>query len=406
MKTQLSRMLTLLLVLALLLGGAVSLTACDTSGDTGDEQPTPEDGDDTQKPDPSDPWAVYLDPNNMYAEINRKQMEDTPVEPTGFKGNAQVWIGKSGYLYESSYIDEYYGYTAPYNKVTEDGVQTTVERLEYIQKELMDRYGIVMLYVLSSSKASQYAAYIPDHYKNRHVAPENYVRPVNMLRPMLAQSSLNYLDSSVYYQEIGLLATFPKTGIHWNALASFETTAALVRMYASISDDNVKLPKAVGVISSTTPFNAGSSDADVFNILYGAMGDVDGKIMDDAYYYPEVTVDNPDAPPINVFVQGGSFVHSIVYHLNKYAVANTRQIYYNGYSGSVVWDEHANPWVQGIYAWEDILDGMDLVIFEQTEQQIRGQHATGNNWPSEAQNGAIGSNAVYDSLYMFLKETE
>jgi hypothetical protein len=352
-----------------------------------------------------DPMAIYTDPSNIYAEINKRQMADTPVEPKGFKGTDRVYIGKSGYLFESTYIDEYLGFTAPYNTVTEEGIAMTVERLEYIQKELEDRYGITMLYVLSSSKASQYADYIPEHYKNRFMINPDYVRPVDILRPLLAESSINYLDSSEYYKEIGLLNTFPKTGIHWNHIASFESTAELIRMYADLSGDYVKLLGTSGVVETPHPAPGGNSDQDVYNILYGTLGDVDGKIIDEAYYAPQITVENEDAMPFRCFVQGGSFTGDIIYYLQVKNVASIRSVYYNGHNGGATWGNE-NPWTRGIYVWESILENLDCIIFEQTEQQIRSGHATGDNWPAESADGSIGSNAVYDSLYMFLKETE
>ena len=367
-----------------------------------DVTPDPEGGESAE---PVDPMAIYLDPNNIYAEINQKQLLDTPIEPKGFKGSDAVYIGKSGYLFERAYIDEYYGFTAPYNTATQEGIVTLVERLQYIQDELEDRYGITMLYVLSSSKASQYADYIPDHYKNRYIIDEDYVRPVDILRPLLAESSINYLDSSEYYKEIGLLVTFPKTGIHWNHLASFESTAQLVRMYNEISGNPSKNIDIASVIASPTLIGGGNSDRDVFNILYGQLGDVPGKIEDEAYYYPEVVVSNPSEAPLNVFVQGGSFTGDIIHYLTAAQVANVRSVYYNGHSGGATWGNE-NPWTKGTYVWEDILDGLDMIIFEQTEQQIRSGHATGDDWMKDSTDGNIGSNAVYDSLYMFLKETE
>jgi hypothetical protein len=57
-------------------------------------------------------------------------------------------------------------------------------------------------------------------------------------------------------------------------------------------------------------------------------------------------------------------------------------------------------------AWEHVLVGLDLIIFEATEAQIRGEHVTGGSWKEASQNGYLGHNAVYDSLYEFLKDTE
>ena len=354
-----------------------------------------------------DPMAIYTDPNNIYAEINIKQMSEEPVEPAGFKGSSAVYIGKSGYLYESGYIDEYYGFGDLYQNMSDEGIAETVKRLEYIQKELERRYGITMIYVLSSSKASEYAEYIPDHYKNRYIIDPNYVRPVDRLRTYLAESSVNYLDSSMYYKEIGLKVTFPKTGIHWNHLASFETTAELLRMYVDISgNEDVKLLDIAGIISSDTPIaTGGNSDVDVYNILYGTLGDVEGKIMDDQYYAPDVVVSNEEAPTINVFVQGGSFTSDIVNYMTKYHVANARRIYYNGDRNFDNWGSHS-PWEEGIMIWEEALKGVDLLIFEATEATIRGQHVTDGDWHAASLNGYIGHNAVYDSLYEFLKATE
>ncbi len=346
-----------------------------------------------------DPMAIFTDPSNIYAEINKKRMAEVPVEPVGFKGSTAVYIGKTGYLYEAGYINDYYGYGGTGTNVTQESVNITAERLAYIQKELLDRYGIVMLFNISPSKAAEYTEFIPDHYKNRYVPAENYTRPVDKLRVALEEYDVTYLDGSAYYKQIGLLATFTKTGIHWNHVASFESTAQLLRMYSEISGRTIRQPEAVGVIESPTPLPGGSSDVDIYNILYGAMGDVPGKIMDEAYYYPEVEVKNQEAKKLNVLVQGCSFASDIVYHLTANDLANVKHINYN--SG---WNANANPWKQGIYAWEIILEGLDLIIFEFTEPQVGGAHATGDDWETIA--NTIGHNAVYDSLYMFLKDTE
>ena len=126
-----------------------------------------------------------------------------------------------------------------------------------------------MLLNISPSKAVEYAEFIPDHYKNRFVPAENYTRPVDKLRTALEEYDVVYLSGSAYYKQIGLLNTFTKTGTHWNHIASFESTAQLLRMYSEISGRTIRQPKAVGVISSPTPIGGGSSDVDIYNILYG-----------------------------------------------------------------------------------------------------------------------------------------
>ena len=349
--------------------------------------------------------AAYLDPENIYSYINREQLAFVPEEPVGFKGNSGNFVGKSGFLFESSYMDEYYGFSEPYTAVTKEGIEMTVDRLQYIQDELKERYGITMLYVISPSKASHLAKFIPDHYVNRFTSKEGYVRPIDIMREELQNSTINYLDSAVYYKQIGLYAVFPKTGIHWNHVASFEISAKIAKMYADISGKSVKLPHATDVISSPNPFKSGNNDIDLFNVLYGAMGNAPEDAMDEFYYAPKVTVENKDAQKINVFIQGGSFTSDIVYNLEAYGVADTHRIYYNGASAIDRFDDDANPWTKGIYAWGSILNNIDLMVFEQNEQQIRSGHITDGNWADQS-SSSIGSNAIYDSLYEYLRATD
>ena len=353
-----------------------------------------------KEPEPVDPWAIYTDSSNIYSEINKLQLAQEIVEPVGWTHTNRVNIGKSGYLYESAYIDEYYGYTNPYASVTDEGLQENIKRLEYIQKELKKR-DIEMLYIITPSKASQYTDYIPDWYKNSRVAPQNYVRPITRYRAMLAKSSINYLDSAAYFQKIGLLNTFPKTGIHWNAVAAFEATARLIRMYSLLSGDKVVELESTGYESSPTPYNRGNQEQDVYNILYGELTQATNRIVDSAYYVCSYKLKNTNSGRINVLMQGGSFEHAIEWNLKNYGVANVTKIYYNNFSNN-----STSPWVSGPEVWGHWLTGKDLVIFEANEQQIRGGHASGNNWVSDSKNGNIGHNAIYDSLYTYLKNHE
>lgn len=385
---------------------------CDTCGkknlygDIVDDDPTEEPdepNDPTEKPDdPNPPVNIYLDPDNIYADINRLQLLQTPTEPTGFKGDYLVTIGKSGYLYEKAYMDEYLGVTGTvYTQVEDKGLRETVEKLEYIQKELEKR-GIAMLLVITPSKAGEYADYIPEHYKNTVTTKPGYVRPIDRLRPMLEASDVNYLDSSKYYEEIGLLVTFPKTGTHWNALAAFESTKGLLDMYRDLTGKQTVNLSTAGVLFYDYPQSSFANEQDLFNILYSR---VDPKykeeaIRDDAYYSPEIKVENKSAPKLNVLMQGGSFEFSITHYIQFYGVGNVTQLYYNNFDSN-------SPWTDGPEAWEYWLKDRDVVIFEANEQQIRGGHWTpGTSWVDAANNGHIGHNAIYDSLYEYLKAHE
>ncbi len=357
---------------------------------------------------PKDPEAIYTDPDNIYAEVNRLQLAQQPVEPVGFKGSDGILVGRSGYLFQDAYIDEYYGFTSDYTSITKEGIDQTVRQLEYIQEELWDRYDITMVYVISPNKVSMYDEYVSQYYLRRYPPNEGYVRPVDMLRDSLQDSEVIYLDSVEHYKKIGLLNTFTKTGTHWNHLASFETTAEIIRLYEKYGSKSVKTMDSIRVFSQKDPVSDGSNtsdDADIYHILYDALGDVPGKIMDDAYYYSEVALKNTKAAPISILLQGGSFATDIDYYLRKYDIGEVRYIHYNGIRHRNTW-EGEDPWSRGIMIWESILADLDLIIFEVNENYIRSKHCSGNDWQGECGDHTIGSNATYDSLYAFLKATE
>ena len=359
-------------------------------------------------PEVIDPMAIYTDPDNVYAEINRRQLQEIPIEPQGFRGTNGITVGKSGYLYQDHYIDGMFGLSSVYTEMSAQGIAQTVEQLDYIQKALWDRYGITMVLVISPNKASMYQDFVPDHYLDRFPRPDDYIRPVDILRRHLASSNVLYIDSERYYREIGLLNTFPKTGIHWNHLASFETCAQILHLYQNYSGEECRTLEMTEILERDEPSHYGtrsSNDADIYHILYDAIGTEEGTIMDDAYYYPIVDVDNEDAEPLNILLQGGSFATDLHYYLNTYEIGQVRYIHYNGLRHRNTW-EGDDPWSNGIMIWEEILSELDLVIFELNEDYVRGGHCSENNWLSDCQNDSIGSNATYDSLYRFLKATE
>lgn len=340
--------------------------------------------------------------NNVYADINLTRLAELPVEPTGFKGSDAVLVGKSGYLYESAYINEMFGYGDPYASVTDEGLKTVVTKLEYIQAQLAKR-GITMIYVVSPSKASQYSEYVPDWYKNTQYAADDYVRPYYRMQKFLAESTLNYIDSAELYKQIGLLVTFTKTGIHWNHLASFETARAVISKYEEVTGNTARRMTFDKIVSSESPPGYGNPDQDIYNILYGAI-DKTGSIVDKAYYWPDIYVENEDADSIGILVQGGSFCWDFTYLFPHFKVADTyKQFYYNAFQGRKSLDPFGDG---GTEAWGKLLEDIDLLIFEQNEQQLRSEQADPNDLAGSSTNYYIGSNAVYESLYQYLKAHE
>ncbi|MGI6201888.1 MAG: alginate O-acetyltransferase AlgX-related protein [Eubacteriales bacterium] len=355
---------------------------------------TPAETDDTTEEVPQGPEILEFNP--LYAEINRLRMEQEMIEPTGYKGTDQVIIGKSGYLYENGYINEYLGYSKMYREVTRETIDDQVRKLEYIQEKLAER-GTAFVLLITPSKASQYPDAIPDWYKAANTAPEDYVRPYTMLIERLADSTVSYVDCASLYKEIGLQDTFPKTGIHWNKLAAVEAIRAVLASYEQQTGRPVRQLAIEKINKSKNPPGFGNPEQDIFGLVYSVRPNA-RKIVDDWYYWPEVYVENQGAERISVFVQGGSFTHDINTYLPMYKISKKlRSVYYN--QDEKLFADNATVDKQ----WDRYLSDCDLVIFECNEQFVRG---FGGNAPRWAQADVIGYDIgprVYESLYNYLQ---
>lgn len=357
---------------------------------------------DTIETEPPEPEFTYSDFNELYAEINRRLYERLPVEPTGYKGTDQVIIGKSGYCYENGYINEYMGYSQKYYNCSDEWLNDRADKLEYIQNRLSEM-GIAFTLLFTPSKASEYADYIPEWYKAQNTAPENYVRPVEKLLPILDERGINYIYSADLYDEVGLDETFPLTGIHWNKLAAVESINAMLRAYEDQTGVTARKLNVTGVREQTNPSGFGNPENDIFGIAYSGVS-TKNAIVDEYYYIPEVEVTDEESPRINMVLQGGSFCWDIKYYLqaNK-MVTRFKQFYYNQWQGN----DKENPFKKGDDVWESILSKMDYVVFECNEQMVCQMGCNAPRWAAADREPAdINCNDVYESLYNYLKSIE
>jgi len=75
----------------------------------------------------------YSDSNVLYTAMNKRLYEREAVEKASYRGTEQVVIGKSGYLYENGYINEYYGLSPKYRDCSDEFL---AERAQW-QSELL-----------------------------------------------------------------------------------------------------------------------------------------------------------------------------------------------------------------------------------------------------------------------------
>lgn len=345
----------------------------------------------------------YSTKNPMYADINKRLYNRKAQDLTTYKGTEQVIIGKTGYLYENGYINEYYGYSQKYRDCSDEYLVERVEKLAYIQKRLGEM-GKAFALIITPSKAAEYERFIPEWYKAQNTAPENYERPIERLMPLLDDAGITYLRCSDYYKEIGLDETFPLTGIHWNKIAAYEASRKMIDIYEEQRGTTVRNITTHKIIQRSTISGFGSNDADIFGIAYSGVDPKDA-IRDDLYYWPEIEIEDYEVnKTFSLFLQGGSFSWDLKYYYEQYGLIDKlSQFDYNNWQGG----SDTDPFKIGDEGWKQALMGIDYVILECNEQYVCMMGTNPPKWGANDKKPlTVAEKDVYESLYNYLKSTE
>ena len=306
------------------------------------------------------------------------------VEPEGFLGIDAVVVGKDGYLYEPWYINEYMGYDWVYVLTDDDELMRRVMVLKFIQDELSKR-GVAFCVAISVNKASEMPQFIPEFYKDSHyVLDDDYVRPYVRFKKMLKDKGVYHIDSSSLYKSIGLTNSFAKTGTHWNKLASFETTRAVMNEIDRQTGRTIEKLVFDEIVKKKTPAPFYANEQDIFNIGYaGNRQAMKDAIIDDWYYWPDVYLEQGGAGDRlgHTIIQGGSFSHDFVYYFKDKKIAKSVTAYYYNNNGNV----DVN--------WEKEIGKAEFVLFEVNEQHV---YNMGGGTPGDT------STNIIDSLYFWL----
>ena len=319
--------------------------------------------------------------------------EEDLRDPEGYRGTDHVIIGKNGCLYENGYINEYYGFAKKYIDVTDDSLKHRVEVLKYIQDELAKR-EIAFCVAITPSKASAMPDHIPDWYLAGFTIDPGYVRPYERFVTFLDEAGVYFVDSTRLYKSLGLSNTFPKTGIHWNKFASYETCVAIIAEYERQMGIEVKRLAADEVRYSQNPPGFGNPEMDIFGIVYsGRRRERENAIVDERYYWLDVYTANRDKPSIpHMTIQGGSFTGDFYHYFQSYGiVSNVTAFYYNNGGNMRI-------------NWERELRRTKYVLLEVNEQFV---YNMGGVSPAWGQNDIVilplGENII-DSLRDYLVE--
>lgn len=385
-----SKKAKLFLVIIIMLS-CIAAISCGTGKDTAGNGVSEENNNETESEIPKVttiddiPWGEPKFPEYVK---QKEYLED----PVFYNGTTHVVIGKNGCLYENGYINELYGFAQKYVNTTDEQLWDRTFKLKFIQDKL-EEMDIAFCVVITPSKAADYEEYIPDFYLKDRVKPEDYVRPYIRFKDMMEKEGVYYVDSQTVYKKVGLTNTFPKTGIHWNKLAAFETINAIVDEYIRQTGKEAKHLLADEIIAKTNPPGFGNPERDIFGIVYGDQKkDIkETAILDDLYYWPDVYEDKSTNRKIqNMVIQGGSFTGDFFHYFGSYGIADGITGFYYNNGGNMDID------------WKSVIRRTEFVLMEVNEQFIYGMGGNAPAWAEADLQPANTGNNIIDSLYKYL----
>ncbi len=177
-------------------------------------------------------FEQWVDQNNglrRFLVKTANQINYSVFSEVTYKTSSELILGKDRVLYQGSYIDSYNGL----DLLPNEGLDAFARDLRRLQDRLSAR-GVAFLFLLTPSKASVEAQYIPDSLLWRQAdSRTNYQK----FLPFLERRGVHYLDGHVAVMSLKEnqgFPVFPKGGTHWNYYASLRVTQALISRLESL----------------------------------------------------------------------------------------------------------------------------------------------------------------------------
>jgi hypothetical protein len=144
--------------------------------------------------------------------------------------------GKNGYLFETHYIDGYYGT----DFLGKENIEQTMDKLQFINDTLA-KLNKTLLLVIAPSKALYYPEYMPDRI-NTTKGPTNYDTYLDLLK----KSNIHYIDFNSYFianKNKSKYPLEPKNGVHWSMYGAAVAGDSLVKYLEAVR--HITMPKAI-----------------------------------------------------------------------------------------------------------------------------------------------------------------
>lgn len=268
--------------------------------------------------------------------------------------------GKSGYLFYSEAINDYYGIESlkmyrTYDRAREWAQKNVLmmEKLRYVMKG----YGVEFLCFMAPNKTQIYPEYLPYHKP----APADAINTAAYYDSLMTSIGFPHIEMTPWYKAIKDTASFqliPKRDTHWRHAAAYGYDSLFCYM-DSLNDFGIPDIKVLGMRQLDTMYR--ENDEKTLNLIF--------PIANDApKYRPEVTVECGEGcrKPKVLFV-GDSFIWDLETYLPWKEIMEDVEIWFYNESAFVGFAKEYHP-VSEINRLRSILNA-DYVVWYSTGSQ-------------------------------------
>jgi hypothetical protein len=142
-------------------------------------------------------------------------------------------VGKGNFLYESSYIEAYFGR----DFVGEEKLEEKYKKLKSVQ-DLLASKGILLEVVMAPGKATFYPEFIPDNWRS-----EKKLSNYEYCRYLCKKLGITFIDFNAWFlqqKDLSPYDLYPKTGIHWSNYGALLATDSLCKHIEKQSGLNLR----------------------------------------------------------------------------------------------------------------------------------------------------------------------
>ena len=271
----------------------------------------------------------------------------------------KIVLGKRNWLYEQDYLDAYaFPAILPTNAVAK-----SAERLLKLQRELA-AHGILLLVLISPSKAAVYPEYLPEKY--RQASSETTYSKV---LASLQQAGIHTLDAYCLFMDAKTNSPyplFPKSGVHWNDYGALLTIQELIKIINKETGRQLPIPSAENV-EMAAPREPENDLSQLLNIW------TPGAFEEPCPYPQIIPQPMPTEQQPRILLVGDSFAWKIADFLSTQQLCANIEFLYYAKRHIAYPAKTQREFVAEKADWQSILLEKDVIILELNQAYLHNQ---------------------------------